>query len=212
MTDEELKAIEAKAKRWAQVEGATVTTEGALALDALTLVAEVKRLRAEAEVVVARQFTSYVAARYQAQPDSECRAELAKLREEEARRSRRIIDFCVEACQPLGLNGTDWHNADFETVLAAIKRLRKGTAPRIVAALGGGDRTDATVRHLRVPAGLDIKALEAEWKALDDALNRAALKPQIFPREKEPPRLSFPDWLIANHGAESIQVEEIEEW
>ena len=122
--------------------------------------------------------------------------------------------------------------ADDALELAAeVRRLREG-CPRIVAVLGGHDWVDASVRHIRVPVGLDLKAAEEEWGALRklhgdqygefrrwQSDRQAAGKmtgaqydaavTEWMAAHPQPP--DFDAWLKANRGAEDITIEEIGE-
>ena len=122
-------------------------------------------------------------------------------------------------------------SANVRRLVAEVRRLRE-TCPRIVAVLGGDDWTDASVSHIRVPVGLDLKAAEKEWDALrklhgdqysefrrwqsdrqaagkmTSAQYNAAVTEWMAAHPRPP---DFDAWLKTNRGAEDITIEEIGE-
>lgn len=82
-----------------------------------------------------------------------------------------------------------------------------GPNERIVAILGGGDWSDASVDHVIVPSGSDLDALHKQY----DRWYRGDYLPALRRGEKSG-FATFPDWLVKTGHASSADASEVEVW
>ena len=81
---------------------------------------------------------------------------------------------------------------------------------RLVAILGGGDWTDASVDHLTIPIELDLKQVLVEYKEWYSEWRLRNMSPWSPPPRPEEPYWSFTEWLKRFKGAQIAAETDIE--
>lgn len=80
---------------------------------------------------------------------------------------------------------------------------------KLVALMGGGDWTDASVDHLAVPDDLDLETAKKAHSAYYVNTYWPALMEEKKPK---PESFSLAEWLCKHHGARKTTEKEIEEY